>query len=691
MVKNSNGRIKFMYCKKCGAQIDGDSVFCQKCGEKQTIISETKETYEKANDKQVNSQNIHSNMYSEKSAVFAESESKNKNLKKILITAVAFLLVVILLITGYTTSFFGLFPAFRAKAPIGLTLKSIYTMKNLSSAEFDLSVNNSGIRYSNGGSRYSASGYFVLGKDLKNSVVELNATENDTSAQIVLSQGNLGSLENGKYEYDGGIDKYVTMLYPHKASLPEGYDNPLLLEDYEKLLKYGESEINNAENADEKRNYQYRLDTWKLNAVVINDLVKNKELNTALIQKIIKVISEEETNYALKISDKAQVEAENLINDFVFTECEKEAVYEKFIYDFDKSKNGKLNRYAFSVDIPNFTVAFLEYFRSSLNDSPELEKALDNYIKSLNSERFFNTKGFIDYTIREIRNKFDEAPKISDLYVSMEIDNKNMLHSFEASLFDKYYEINSSMSLQIKNHNKVKPDSDSINSFLDEAKKCAEKQAAYEKYYKETQSMYDKYLENKVEKINNQQEYADCKATEKKVFDFDDDGVLDLYYKIQYEDKMICSTGTQEGLCTISDNKVVELFAEGEGGQIDYGENSYISTAYSKDLSKHVICVIGFRYEGAFELFHNYYSMENGKLKPLDKLLCFATYENNYLEVNGKKVDETTFFKAADKYTAPTNSDYIFTESDWEPLRKSMEESRVYQLVQSAINSTDTE
>ena len=672
-----------MYCKKCGSQIDNDSVFCPKCGANQTTSLATKETDEKMNGEQVNSQNIYSNTDSEESTAFVKGEPNNENhetkiqkkkRKKILIPAIAISLVVAFAIVGYATSFFGLFPALHAKTPVGLTLKSINAMERLSSAEFDLSVNH-------GGLRGSVSGYFVLGKDLKNSVLDIQ--KNAGSGRAVYHQGNYGvsSLDNDEYAYgyESGIDNYVVILFPDKAFLPEGYDNSLLLEDYENLLKYGESQINNAEDANEKRYYQQQLDIWQSNAVVINDLVQNKTLNTTRIQKIIEKIFEGQTNYTLKISDKVTKEAEELINDFVFIECEKESVYSKFIYDFNKSKSGNLNRYTFSLDASNFTVAFLEYFRNCLIDFPELERALDNYIKSVNSDNFFNTKGFIAYAIREIRNNLDEAPKISDIYVSMEIDKKNLLHLFEASLFDKYYGINSSISLQIKNHNKVKPDLDSINSFLDEAEKCAQ-----------TQSAYNKYLESKVEKINNQPDTTDCKTTEKKFFDFDGDGVLDLYYTIQYEQKPMGDTWTQEGLCAISSGKVVELFEEGEGGYSGYGGNAFISTAYSKDLSEHVICVVGREYEGADVLYHTYYSMENGELKPLDKLLYFKSPEDEYVKVNGKKVDEKTFFKAADKYAAPTNPDYIFTEYDWKPLRDFMEESGVQLGSITTSNATDT-
>lgn len=638
-----------MFCKKCGAQIDEDSVFCPKCGANQTAISTTKEIDKKMNGEQENSQNV----YSEQRK--AQDKKQKKKRKKIFIPAIAILLVAAFAIVGYATSFFGLFPALHAKAPIGLTLKSFYAMKDLSSAEFDLSV----------GSR-ETSGYFVLGEDLKNSVLDLHITENDKSARVAINQGNYGvrSLDNDAYGYESGIDEYVVILFPDKAFLPEGYDNLLLLEDYEKLLKYGESQINNAENANEKRNYQLELDTWKSNAVVINDLVKNQALNTACMQETIEKVFEEQTDYALKISDKATKEAEKFINDFVFIECERESVYSKFIYDFNKSKSGNLNRYTFSLDISNFTVVFLEYFRDRLIDLPELEKALDDYIKSINSENFFNTKGFIDYTLREIRNNLEEAPKINDMYVSMEMDKRNFFHSFEMSWFDQSYGMNLSISLQMKNHNKVKPDADSINAFLDKAEK-----------YVEAQSAYNQYLESKVEKINNESNQTDCKTMEKKFFDFDSDGVLDLYYKIQYEEKTMDLTCMKEGLCTISDGKVVELFAEDEGGYSGYGGDAFISTAYSKDLSKHVICVAGRAYEGANVLYHNYYSMENGKLAPLDKLLYYESPEDAYVKLNGKKVDEETFFKAADKYAEPTDRNYIFTECRWKPLRTEMEEN----------------
>lgn len=296
--------------------------FVQNAGANQTTSLATKETDEKMNGEQVNSQNIYSNTDSEESTAFVKGEPNNENhetkiqkkkRKKILIPAIAISLVVAFAIVGYATSFFGLFPALHAKAPVGLTLKSINAMERFTSAEFDLSVNH-------GGLRGSVSGYFVLGKDLKNSVLDIQ--KNAGSGRAVYHQGNYGvsSLDNDEYAYgyESGIDNYVVILFPDKAFLPEGYDNSLLLEDYENLLKYGESQINIAEDANEKRYYQQQLDIWQSNAVVINDLVKNKTLNTTRIQKIIERIFEGQTNYTLKISDKVTKEAEELINDFDF-------------------------------------------------------------------------------------------------------------------------------------------------------------------------------------------------------------------------------------------------------------------------------------------------------------------------------------------------------------------------------------
>ena len=68
-----------MYCKKCGSQIDNDSVFCPKCGANQTTSLATKETDEKMNGEQVNSQNIYSNTDSEESTAFVKGEPNNEN------------------------------------------------------------------------------------------------------------------------------------------------------------------------------------------------------------------------------------------------------------------------------------------------------------------------------------------------------------------------------------------------------------------------------------------------------------------------------------------------------------------------------------------------------------------------------------------------------------------------------------
>ena len=94
-----------MFCKKCGSQIDEDSVFCSKCGANQTIVSSIKETDEKINVGQVSSQNIYSGTNSEKSTTFVKSEPDNekhetkgnkKKLKMILIPSIAILIAVLL-------------------------------------------------------------------------------------------------------------------------------------------------------------------------------------------------------------------------------------------------------------------------------------------------------------------------------------------------------------------------------------------------------------------------------------------------------------------------------------------------------------------------------------------------------------------------------------------------------------------
>ena len=653
-----------MFCKKCGSQIDEDSVFCSKCG---SSIS---------------------NDFAKEQSVVSDSSfsvvAKKKKYKKILIPSAAILLVVSLLVIAYATSFFGLVPALHAKAPVALAFKSLNSTKDLSSAEFELYVKGDG-------SKHSASGYFVLGKDLKNSSFDIRMTVNDKSGRAVYSQGNGGSLEESHYEYLSKVDTL-------KGFLSHG---PILYtpEDHEEELERLIPNISDAENTIEKEKYQREIDKWKSYIFTANDFVQNNAINIDLIKKIFQTQMEYQ---GLVLSDEAKKEAEKLISDFAFKECEKEVVYSKFIDGFHKSKNGSLNAYSFTLDAPELAVTFLEYLRNSLNDFPELKKAFDDYIQSVkvwgdrmtparnsledyiisaNPNDFLNTKELIDYTIRKINeNNSDYIPDINSIKISMELGKNNILHSFEMSVYDNYNKINSLIKLQIKNHNKIKPDLDSINLFLDKAKETVEMRA-----------MYNEYLKSKVEKINAQPNQTNCKITSRKLFNFDDDGVFDFYYKIKYEQEEVGITCEEEGLCTILDGKVVELFAEGEGGIVAYNKNSYISTAYSNELSKHVICVGGVNYGGATELFQNYYSMENGKLTPLDKIsFVEEPYGLNYVKLNGKEVDEKTFFKAADKYTTPTNLDYIFTEYSWKPLRDMMEENGIPFDSITTSNASDT-
>lgn len=85
-----------------------------------------------------------------------------------------------------------------------------------------------------------------------------------------------------------------------------------------------------------------------------------------------------------------------------------------------------------------------------------------------------------------------------------------------------------------------------------------------------------------------------------------------------------------------------------------------------------------------------YFSMENGELTPLDKLLYYESPGDKYVKVNGEEADETTFLQTANQYTEPSDPKYLFTDYYWKSLRTMMEDYG-FQLSSSgaAGNSTD--
>lgn len=73
---------EFMYCKKCGAQINDGSAFCQKCGTKQSIITASRETKEYSEEKEIIAQEEQESPYVEDGSTIVISKESQGDTKK---------------------------------------------------------------------------------------------------------------------------------------------------------------------------------------------------------------------------------------------------------------------------------------------------------------------------------------------------------------------------------------------------------------------------------------------------------------------------------------------------------------------------------------------------------------------------------------------------------------------------------
>lgn len=94
-----------MYCEKCGTQIDDDSVFCQNCGAKQSVILSDHEEKEKSDNAKMTEKEILGNTYPNESIVSVKKEQNNdidqdKNKKKKINRVVGIIVGVILILIG---------------------------------------------------------------------------------------------------------------------------------------------------------------------------------------------------------------------------------------------------------------------------------------------------------------------------------------------------------------------------------------------------------------------------------------------------------------------------------------------------------------------------------------------------------------------------------------------------------------
>ena len=153
----------------------------------------------------------------------------------------------------------------------------------------------------------------------------------------------------------------------------------------------------------------------------------------------------------------------------------------------------------------------------------------------------------------------------------------------------------------------------------------------------------------------------DWRITDKTIFDFDGDGVPDLWFRAVWgEDEFISPRWSNSitGFATIVDGEVVLLLSGyTTGGSIG---GDFITSAYDQETSEYVIVVHSF--VGGFGGIFNgsrFYSMQNGKLTRLYSI-CVTYYwatqgrEEEYLfTVNGEDVSFEIYVSILYRFAAP--------------------------------------
>jgi len=144
---------------------------------------------------------------------------------------------------------------------------------------------------------------------------------------------------------------------------------------------------------------------------------------------------------------------------------------------------------------------------------------------------------------------------------------------------------------------------------------------------------------------------------QKKLLDFDNDGVLDLYYITigEYDEEYY-------HFCTVRDGKVVELL------NLEAYFSGGMYCAYNKNSGEYVVMAdqdTGDDIASGVDI--DVYTMKNGKLTRVEKLVAeywYASYDWSTVYfryyINGNSVTQAEYDKARAKYTTPPDNRYTF-------------------------------
>lgn len=149
---------------------------------------------------------------------------------------------------------------------------------------------------------------------------------------------------------------------------------------------------------------------------------------------------------------------------------------------------------------------------------------------------------------------------------------------------------------------------------------------------------YNEFLNsNKWRKINlyneGESEINSVEIVAQKIFDFDDNGIPELWFVAKTPGNKDSSKGEEiSGFCTIDNNKVKILLKGYISGGTIGGET--INILYDKEMSQHVIALIG--YSRGFNgnmAWGEYYSLNNGLFDKVAQISQISQVGNQYEDI----------------------------------------------------------
>ena len=170
---------------------------------------------------------------------------------------------------------------------------------------------------------------------------------------------------------------------------------------------------------------------------------------------------------------------------------------------------------------------------------------------------------------------------------------------------------------------------------------------------------YDAFITRRLREIGD-----GARVLRRYLFDFNGDGILDLFYSVidgDYHFEVI-------GFATIRDGNVIELLSGGYNHNTGWGTG--IQIAYSISLSDHVLVVSSshWSYSGS-----SFYSMNNGSVALIERLSSnHEAWHTGYGDItfyrNGALITEQAYVRAMNNYVPPRNSNFEFIRWWREPV-----------------------